>query len=82
LNLIDSTIFDKKFKMEFLKKYKFTFIGIALGLIGGYAYYHFIGCASGTCAITSKPLNSTLYGGMMGGLLFNMLDGRKKSIDN
>jgi hypothetical protein len=39
--------------------------------------------ASGTCAITSKPLNSTLYGGMMGGLLFNMLDGRKKkTIDN
>lgn len=69
--------------MEFLKKYKFTFIGIGLGLIGGYAYYHYVGCASGTCAITSKPLNSTLYGGMMGGLLFNMLDGRKnKSIDN
>ena len=49
-----------------------TGIGIAAGLIAGYAYYHFIGCASGTCAITSKPLNSTLYGGMMGGLLFNM----------
>jgi LytS/YehU family sensor histidine kinase len=64
--------------MEFLKKYKFTFIGIGLGLIGGYAYYYFIGCASGTCAITSKPLNSSLYGGMMGGLLLNMLDGRKK----
>ena len=49
-----------------------TGIGIAIGLIAGYAYYHFVGCASGTCAITSKPLNSTLYGGMMGGLLFNM----------
>ena len=49
-----------------------TGIGVAAGLIAGYAYYHFIGCASGTCAITSKPLNSTLYGGMMGGLLFNM----------
>ena len=49
-----------------------TGIGIAVGLIAGYAYYHFVGCASGTCAITSKPLNSSLYGGMMGGLLFNM----------
>ena len=49
-----------------------TGIGIAVGLIAGYAYYHFVGCASGTCAITSKPLNSTLYGGLMGGLLFNM----------
>jgi LytS/YehU family sensor histidine kinase len=75
---LDSTIFDKTCIMEFLKKYKFTFIGIGLGLIGGYAYYYFIGCASGTCAITSKPLNSSLYGGMMGGLLLNMLDGRKK----
>lgn len=75
---MDSTIFDKTCIMEFLKKYKFTFIGIGLGLIGGYAYYYFIGCASGTCAITSKPLNSSLYGGMMGGLLLNMLDGRKK----
>ena len=49
-----------------------TGIGIIVGLIAGYAYYHFVGCSSGTCAITSKPLNSTLYGGLMGGLLFNM----------
>ena len=31
-----------------------------------------IGCLSGTCAITSKPINSTLYGGLMGGLLVNI----------
>ena len=49
-----------------------TGIGIVIGLISGYAYYHYIGCVSGTCAITSKPLNSTLYGGLMGGLLFNL----------
>lgn len=49
-----------------------TSIGVIVGLIAGYAYYHFVGCNSGTCAITSKPLNSTLYGGLMGGLLFNM----------
>ena len=49
-----------------------TGIGVAVGLIAGYAYYHFVGCASGTCTITSKPLNSTAYGGLMGGLLFNM----------
>lgn len=42
-----------------------------VGAIVGFAYYHFVGCASGTCAITSKPVNSTLYGAMMGGLLFN-----------
>lgn len=64
--------------MKLIKKNKFAIIGVVLGLIGGYAYYYFVGCSSGTCAITSKPLNSTLYGGVMGGLLLSMLDGRKK----
>jgi hypothetical protein len=49
-----------------------TSIGIIIGGIAGYLYYHFVGCASGSCAITSKPVNSTLYGGLLGGLLFNM----------
>jgi phage shock protein E len=58
--------------MEFIIKYKLIFIGVITGAIGGYLYYHFVGCASGSCSITSKPLNSTLYGAMMGGLLFSM----------
>jgi hypothetical protein len=49
-----------------------TGAGIALGALAGYLYYSYIGCASGTCAITSKPLNATLYGSLMGGLVFNM----------
>ncbi len=49
-----------------------TGIGVVVGAIAGYVYYFYVGCASGTCAITSKPLNSTLYGAAMGGLLFNM----------
>ncbi len=49
-----------------------TGIGIVIGALAGYAYYFYVGCASGTCAITSKPLNSTLYGALMGGLIFNM----------
>ena len=49
-----------------------TGIGIAIGAIAGYLYYFYIGCVSGTCAITSKPLNSTLYGALMGELVFNM----------
>lgn len=50
-----------------------TAIGVGIGLISGYAYYYYIGCISGTCSITSKPMNSTLYGGFLGGLLFNMI---------
>jgi len=57
--------------MTFILKYKLALIGIFVGALAGYAYYHFVGCASGTCAITSKPLNSTLYGAVMGGLLFS-----------
>ncbi len=63
--------------MNFILKHKFTIIGIIAGTIGGYLYYHFVGCASGTCSITSKPLNSTLYGAMMGGLLLNIFQKEK-----
>lgn len=45
-------------------------LGILLGSLGGFAYYYFIGCNSGSCAITSSPINSSLYGAMMGGILF------------
>lgn len=45
-------------------------IGLAIGGVGGYMYYYYIGCNSGSCAITSSPVNSTLYGVLLGGLLF------------
>lgn len=57
-----------------------TVIGVFIGGIVGYFYYFYIGCASGTCAITSKPLNSTLYGGLMGGLMFSMFVKSPKKI--
>lgn len=60
-------------KEDMIKKWWPLLTGIALGAIGGYAYWHEIGCASGTCMITSRPLNSTLYGAVMGGLLSNIV---------
>ncbi|MGQ9806584.1 MAG: DUF6132 family protein [Chlorobiales bacterium] len=51
---------------------------LALGALGGFAYYYFIGCASGTCAITSNPYISTGYGALMGAVL----GWDRKSIDN
>ena len=65
---------------NFISKYKLTIVGVLVGAIGGYFYYHFVGCNSGTCAITSKPLNSTLYGALMGGLFFNILKNQNKKI--
>jgi phage shock protein E len=64
--------------IAFLRKHLILLIGIVLGGLGGYLYYHFIGCDSGTCAITSKPLNSTIYGMVLGGLLSDFLKGLKK----
>jgi hypothetical protein len=52
--------------ISFIKKNQLNLIGIVLGATAGWIYWHFIGCSSGTCAITSKPLNSSLYGAVMG----------------
>lgn len=48
--------------MDLLKKFKWKFLLPVLGGVLGYAYYYFIGCASGKCAITSNPYISTIYG--------------------
>lgn len=65
--------------MKFLARYWLTITGVLLGALAGYLYYFYVGCASGTCAITSRPLNSTLYGALMGGLLFNFFQEKIQS---
>lgn len=67
--------------MSLINKYKLALIGILVGAVAGYLYYHFIGCASGSCAITSKPLNSTLYGALMGAVLFANFKNEKQKLD-
>lgn len=62
---------------DLFNKYKLAIIGVIVGAVAGYLYYHFIGCNSGTCAITSNPINSTLYGALMGGLAFNIFKKEK-----
>jgi LytS/YehU family sensor histidine kinase len=47
------------------------FTGIMIGAAGGFLYYYFIGCTSGSCAITSSPYMSTLMGGLLGFFLVN-----------
>lgn len=62
--------------------YKITTLGVIVGAVAGYAYYYYVGCATGTCAITSKPLNSSVYGALMGGLFFNMFESKKTNTSN
>ncbi len=62
--------------MEQLKKIigknKLFIIGAVAGAIGGYFYWLYVGCASGTCPITSSPFMSTVWGAVMGGLLLSI----------
>ena len=64
---------------NFIKKHKLGLIGIVLGGILGYAYYHFIGCNTGTCSITSKPINSSVYGMVMGYLILSTFEKTKEN---
>ncbi|MGE5394684.1 MAG: DUF6132 family protein [Candidatus Saccharibacteria bacterium] len=47
------------------------FLSIFIGALAGYLYYHFVGCTSGQCSITSDPAMSTIWGGMLGFFLVN-----------
>ena len=45
-----------------------TLLGVLGGAVLGFLYWNFIGCNSGTCPLTSNPYQTTLMGGLMGGL--------------
>ncbi|MDO5616388.1 MAG: DUF6132 family protein [Cruoricaptor ignavus] len=67
---------------DFLLKYKLGIAGVLVGGVLGFAYYYFIGCTSGSCSITSKPINSSVYGMIMGYLLFSIFEKDKKNKNN
>ena len=52
-----------------LKRIILLSVGLAIGAGAGYLYWFYVGCNSGSCLITSKASNSTMYGLVMGGLL-------------
>jgi len=57
--------------MKWFLNNKFYFIGAILGAIAGFVYWKYVGCVTGTCAITSKPLNSALYFAVFGAVLLS-----------
>ena len=57
---------------NFLSKHWIKIMGVAVGTLGGYLYYYYIGCMSGTCPITSNPYNMMIYGAVLGYLLFEL----------
>lgn len=67
---------------DWLLSSKWILTGLVLGAIGGYFYWQQIGCNNGTCLITSKWHNSTVYGAIMGGLLFSIFKKEKNGSRN
>ncbi len=68
--------------MEFLKQltvWQKRILASFVGGIAGFAYYYYIGCVSGTCAITSDPYISTGYGMLIAALLINDTSKKKEN---
>jgi glycerol uptake facilitator-like aquaporin len=65
--------------LDLMRKNWFYLAGGIVGATGGFLYWRFVGCSTGTCPITSSPIMSTIYGAVMGGLLFSMIFTNKKN---
>jgi len=63
---------------RFVKKHYLKFVGVLVGGASGFAYYYFVGCASGTCPITSNPFISVAYGALLGYLLLDMFKKKER----
>ena len=67
---------------QFILSHKLESIGAGVGALAGFLYWYFVGCASGNCAIASNPYISSLYGGVLGYLLFGLFDNKKTKDKN
>ncbi len=65
---------------KFFLKHWLKLVGAIVGSLGGYIYYAKVGCLTGNCPITSDPINSMLYGALMGFLLFSMFTKSTKKV--
>jgi len=62
---------------------KFYLLGTLVGGLAGFLYWQQVGCLTGTCAITAKPVNSTIYGALLGALIPGIFkNGNKAKINN
>ncbi len=42
-------------------------LGVAIGGVGGYLYYRYVGCLTGACPLSSNPYIMVTYGMLLGG---------------
>ena len=67
---------------DWILNHKKNFLLLLIGAIAGYCYWYFVGCASGSCAITSVWYRTTIYGAVMGWLVSDLLFKRTKNKTN
>jgi hypothetical protein len=63
---------------NWIQKNKIYAVGAAVGAIAGFLYWKYVGCLTGTCAITSNPIRSTVYFGVVGALVSGLFKKDKK----
>ena len=61
-----------------LKQYGLLALGLLAGAVGGYLYWRYVGCSTGSCPITASPWGSTVWGAAIGGLLLSSFKKEKK----
>jgi hypothetical protein len=66
---------------KWLVRNKLYLAGAVVGAVAGFLYWKFVGCVTGTCAITSNPIRSTLYFAVVGALLFSLFQQQPKAHD-
>lgn len=63
---------------NWILKNKLYLIGAAVGALAGFLYWKYVGCLTGTCAITSNPVRSTIYFAVLGALFFSLFKKERK----
>ena len=56
-----------------IKRFGWIAVGVVAGALVGWLYWYYIGCENGMCTIKSSPFNMTIYGAVMGGLVFDLI---------
>lgn len=64
----------KKEAMNFIRKKQFSILFLLIGAGGGFLYWKFVGCKSGTCPIKSVWYLTTFWGAAIGYLLGDFLN--------
>lgn len=63
---------------RWIVKSKLYFIGACIGAAAGFLCWKYVGCITGTCAITSNPFRSTIYFAVFGVLIAGLLKKENK----